>query len=238
MMKKLTFGGPEKVFFTGDTHFGHFGQAIRRGFDDIDEHDNELIHNWNREVPKDGIVFHLGDFAYKSSADRMAQIFKRLNGRKYLIIGNHDDAKTLALGWAAPPEHRMIVQVGSGEAQTTAVLDHYGGRVWYNSHHGVYQLYGHSHGGLPETTGACDVGVDSWHLQPIQLRDALAVIREAKITMREVQDLIPGGPRCGVSDAEGIAAIEHGETVDLETAKERIEAAIERGLSARSKRGL
>lgn len=196
-MKKLTFGGPEKVFFTGDTHFGHLSQAIRRGFNDLDEHDNALIHAWNREVPKDGIVFHVGDFAYKCPAERSERIFKRLNGQKYLIIGNHDDAKTLALSWAAPPEHRMVVQFGSGEAQTTVVLDHYGGRVWYNSHHGVYQFYGHSHGTLPATTAACDVGVDNWHMQPIQLRDALAVMMEAEITMREVQDLQPGGPRCG-----------------------------------------
>ena len=195
MIKKLTFAGPEKVFFTADTHFGHMGQAERRGFATVVEHDNELIHRWNRDVPKDGIVFHIGDFAYKNSAEERQRIFKRLNGRKYLVIGNHDDSKTISLPWAAPPEHRMIVQIGSGEDQVTLVLDHYGGRVWYNSHHGAFQLYGHSHGGLPATTAACDVGVDEWGLQPIQLKDAMDYMRAAKITMREVQDLIPGGPQ-------------------------------------------
>ncbi|GAB5429390.1 MAG: hypothetical protein Devi2KO_28490 [Devosia indica] len=196
MIKKFTFATADKIFFTADTHFGHNSQAIRRGYDDLDEHDNELIHNWNREVPRDGIVFHLGDFAYKSTAEHRQRIFKRLNGRKYLILGNHDDSKTIELGWAAPPEHRMIVQIGAGEEQTTVVLDHYAGRCWYNSHNGHFQFYGHSHGDMPATTGACDVGVDPWCLQPITLADALTAINSADITMREVQDLIPGGPRC------------------------------------------
>lgn len=37
-------------------------------------------------------------------------------------------------------------------------------------------------------------------------------------------------------DAEGIAAVGRGETVDLATARQRVDAAIERGLSARSKK--
>ena len=198
MIPKLTFHDDSKLFFTADTHFGHRSQALRRGHDDLDEHDNALIHNWNREVPHDGIVFHLGDFSWKTvKGERLEKIFKRLNGRKYLILGNHDDEKDAKLGWAAPPVQRMLVQIGSGENQLTLCLDHYGGRVWYNSHNGVIQLYGHSHGDLPATTGACDVGVDSWMLQPIVLDDVKATLKAAKITMREVQDLKPGGPRNG-----------------------------------------
>ncbi|WP_108398733.1 metallophosphoesterase [Devosia submarina] len=197
LIPKFTFASAASVFFTGDTHFGHGSQAKRRGYDDLDEHDNLLIHNWNREVPANGVVFHVGDFAWKTvPQERLEKIFRRLNGKKYLVLGNHDNKAVADLPWAGV-DHRMIVQVGSGEDQHEFLLDHYGGRVWYNSHNGVRQLYGHSHNELPSTTAACDVGVDGWMLQPITIADVLAVQREAKITMREVQDLVPGGPRNG-----------------------------------------
>lgn len=195
MIPKLTFHDDRRLRFTGDTHFGHNSQAIRRGYDDIDQHDNDLIHNWNREVGPDDFCFHVGDFAWKQPPERLAAIFKRLNGRKYLVLGNHDDEKVCALPWAAPPVQRMLIQIGSGEDQKTLCLDHFGGRTWYNSHRGVVQLYGHSHGELPSTKASCDVGVDAWLLQPITLEDVLAEQKAAKITLREVQDLIPGGPR-------------------------------------------
>lgn len=39
-----------------------------------------------------------------------------------------------------------------------------------------------------------------------------------------------------LTDAEGIAAVDRGETVDWETAMERVDAAIERGAAARVKK--
>jgi calcineurin-like phosphoesterase family protein len=41
------------------------------------------------------------------------------------------------------------------------VLHHYGKRVWNKSHHGAWQLFGHSHGKLPPYGKSVDVGVDS-----------------------------------------------------------------------------
>jgi Predicted phosphoesterase or phosphohydrolase len=203
MIPKLTFNDGGRLRFTADTHFGHSQQAKRRGFDDIDEHDNFLIHRWNAAVRKDDFVFHAGDFAHKCPPDRLERIFSRLNGRKFLILGNHDDQATAALPWAAPASHRFLLQIGSKDKQVQIVIDHYGGRTWYNSHHGVLQLYGHSHGGLPATKQSCDIGVDAWEEKaPITIWDALQRMKEATITLREVQDLIPGGPRCETRDDE------------------------------------
>ena len=57
---------PDKVFFTSDTHFCHANvvEYSERPFRDVDEMNETLIHNWNEVVPKDGIVFHLGDFCF------------------------------------------------------------------------------------------------------------------------------------------------------------------------------
>ena len=48
----------------------------------------QLIINWNNVVPKDGVVFHLGDFQFGGSA-LFQRIFPRLNGEIHLILGNH-----------------------------------------------------------------------------------------------------------------------------------------------------
>lgn len=84
-------GDGENVYFTSDTHFSH--KAIigycERPFDTVEDMDEELIKRWNETVGEDDIVFHLGDFCF-SGPQRWNQILKRLNGRKYLIIGNHD----------------------------------------------------------------------------------------------------------------------------------------------------
>lgn len=48
----------------------------------------KLIENWNNVVPKDGIVFHLGDFAFGGS-QLWNDVLSKLNGHIYLILGNH-----------------------------------------------------------------------------------------------------------------------------------------------------
>jgi calcineurin-like phosphoesterase family protein len=48
-----------------------------------------LIQNWNSVVGKQDIVYMLGDFALCGKG-QIIEIGNRLNGRKRLILGNHD----------------------------------------------------------------------------------------------------------------------------------------------------
>ena len=91
-MKEQKFEfNPEKTFFTSDTHFGHANiiRLCNRPFKDVEEMNEKLIENWNKVVPEDGTVFHLGDFAFGGSA-LWNSVIPRLNGQIYLIIGNHE----------------------------------------------------------------------------------------------------------------------------------------------------
>ena len=77
------------IYFIADTHFS--GENIiryeNRPFQNIHEMDNEIIHKWNGVVKNDDIVYILGDFG----ADKNEHtILNQLNGKKYLIKGNHD----------------------------------------------------------------------------------------------------------------------------------------------------
>lgn len=82
-----------EIYFIGDTHFGHKGiinfSATKpfRPFDTIEEHDEELIHRWNSVVNPKDTVWHLGDVAF---GERNIHHIGRCNGKKRLIMGNHD----------------------------------------------------------------------------------------------------------------------------------------------------
>ena len=83
-------------------------------------------------------------------------------------MGNHDRQNRLPKGWVSVDSMKQIEIDGK-----TIVLCHYGMRVWNKSHHGSYQLYGHSHGHLPGTTQSQDVGVDCWNFTPVEFKDIL-----------------------------------------------------------------
>lgn len=82
-----------------DTHFGHAniirftgldGKLIRprddgKPFSCIEEHDELLIERWNADIAPRDDVYMLGDFG------KPLEITGRLNGKKRLILGNHDD---------------------------------------------------------------------------------------------------------------------------------------------------
>ncbi len=79
-------------FIISDTHFGHTNiikfEPEARAFDSIEEHDQTLIDRWNAKVKRNDLVWHLGDFVYGGATIR--DYMPRLNGRKWLTLGNHD----------------------------------------------------------------------------------------------------------------------------------------------------
>lgn len=83
-----------RVFITSDSHFGHKNiiEYCNRPFADVDEMNAALIERWNSVVGKDDMVIHLGDVGL-GSREKIGEIIRQLNGRKMLIMGNHDHFK-------------------------------------------------------------------------------------------------------------------------------------------------
>ena len=83
------------AFVIGDTHFGHtkslsFVQpdgSPLRPFSSVEEMDETMVERWNAAVNKHDTVYHLGDVVIPRAS---LKILERLNGRKILIRGNHD----------------------------------------------------------------------------------------------------------------------------------------------------
>ena len=80
-----------KTFIISDTHFGHENiiSYCSRPFVTVEEMDRQLIQKWNSVVSKNDIVYHLGDFAL-GSIHKVAEYRSKLNGKIFLITGNHD----------------------------------------------------------------------------------------------------------------------------------------------------
>lgn len=83
-------------FVISDTHFGHANTwklfknsdgTPLRPFSSTEEMDEAMVDNWNKVVNPGDHVYHLGDVVI---AKRHLQTVKRLNGKKRLIMGNHD----------------------------------------------------------------------------------------------------------------------------------------------------
>lgn len=156
-----------RILFTSDTHFGHENviRFCKRPFENATQMDTAMIEMWNSVVSKNDTVYHLGDFAFRCPPERVQKIFRKLNGHKHLIIGNHDRKPTITLPWASRPEHMKFVTVDG----IKIVLCHYALRVWSSSHHGSLHFYGHSHANLPGNSQSVDVGVDEWNYMPVDL---------------------------------------------------------------------
>jgi len=133
-------------YFIADLHFGHQNALSfdNRPFKTIEEHDSTLITNWNNTVGLDDDIYVLGDISWHSTTKTIS-IFKQLNGRKHLIIGNHDHKllknRELQQEFVEIASYKEL-DIGNGNI---CVLSHYPIPCFNRHYYGAYHLYGHVH---------------------------------------------------------------------------------------------
>jgi len=173
----------ENIWFTADHHFGHTN-VIRydgRPYDNIDAMDADLIQRWNSVVAPTDVVYHVGDlFWYRDIAQARA-VRSRLNGRIRLVRGNHDstaDRMPDAFEWIRGYYEAKIPDPDAPDGRQLVVLCHYAFRVWNQSHHGSYHLYGHSHGSLRADPHArsFDIGCMLHNYAPVSYEHVKAIM--------------------------------------------------------------
>ena len=79
-------------YYISDLHFYHKNlnaMMDNRGFDTVEDMNEYMILQWNRKVRRNDDVVVLGDLSIEKG-EKTNEILRRLNGDKYLIIGNHD----------------------------------------------------------------------------------------------------------------------------------------------------
>lgn len=173
-----------KIFFTSDHHFGHSNiiKFCDRPFGDVEEMDKVLIEKWNSKIGLEDEVYHIGDFAKTKDVEKIAAILDKLNGTKYLIVGNHEGA---ALGnrkkfkWIKEYHELKVKDEACENGVQRIILFHYAMRVWRGDFRGTWHLYGHSHGNLPDKADSLsfDIGVDCHNFEPLSYEEVKAIMK-------------------------------------------------------------
>ena len=78
------------TWFISDTHFNHKSiiEYANRPFANVDLMNFNMIQRWNEVVKNDDKIYHLGDFGF-GNKEQITDIVSQLNGKIYLIRGNH-----------------------------------------------------------------------------------------------------------------------------------------------------
>lgn len=181
-----------KRWFTADDHFGH-ANILKLGdgrpFRNLSHMHTEIINRHNTLVDRDDEVFFLGDIAM-GSFEETIKLFKRMNGRKFLVPGNHEKIfsgsntfqriKTFTplyekAGFTILPENTSLII-----AKQTVVLSHF---PYHGDHVGIERyvenrpkfehlplIHGHTHQKMKHVTESdymFHVGVDSNDYSPV-----------------------------------------------------------------------
>ena len=190
-----------KIFLTSDLHLLHDREFIwkARGFNSVDEMDEEIIRRFNETVGPEDTVYILGDVTLGGGSQEVLEkaktLIERLNGSLYLIRGNHDTDNRVRM-------YRDCKNVVSCGLWATCIK--YKGYHFYLSHFPTLtanlekeslkqctcNLFGHSH----QTTNFYmdmpmyyHVGVDSHNCYPVELD---TIIEEMNYKVKECLDVL------------------------------------------------
>lgn len=165
------------IYYTSDLHFCHENiiKLCNRPFKNIEEMNEHIINKWNSKVGIKDKVYILGDVYFRCKDYKwLENNFNRLNGEKYLILGNHDSLIDTIdwykyFKWIG--NYKKIVDSGR-----KVILFHYPIEEWDGFFRGSYHLYGHVHNsdnGLRKIDRRYNVGVDVNDFEPKTLDELI-----------------------------------------------------------------
>lgn len=185
------FGFDAVDFVTSDHHFGHarISELAQRPFASVEEMNATMIERWNAIVGPDDVVLHLGDLALGPITESIA-LTAQLNGRRFLVPGNHDRISPATqsnraverfrplyedAGWSILPEvlagtrhgRRLLASHYPYSGDTTGMDRHGKHRP---TDHGIPLIHGHTHERRFGAHGTHEfhVGVDAFGFAPVE----------------------------------------------------------------------
>lgn len=76
--------------YISDLHFFEDIKMDNRGFEDIQTMNQYMISQWNKKIKGGDQIYVLGDMFGTKNPDEVNSVLNRLNGKIFLIEGNHD----------------------------------------------------------------------------------------------------------------------------------------------------
>jgi calcineurin-like phosphoesterase family protein len=158
-----------KIFIISDTHFHHENiiKYSNRPFKSIEEMDSEMIKRWNSKVEKEDIVLHLGDFALGSEKE-VRELRDKLNGKIFLLKGNHD--------------HKMLRKAGfiiiKGTFEIDNLIFSHNPLKKEDIPRGFINVHGHIH--EKESLHGFNVSVEKRNYEPIELGELKKLVEKVR----------------------------------------------------------
>ncbi len=170
----------KNIWIISDTHFNHAnilnftdsktGARIRPQFSCVQEMNEIIIQRWNEVVRPGDEVYHLGDVVMGTDKETwMSKHWPRLMGKKNLIVGNHDDIKSLSSGgWFAKVQMwRILPEFG---LTLTHVPIHDSGLFrGAESGNQMLNVHGHIHQNLSPKGPYRNVSVEATNYYPVNI---------------------------------------------------------------------
>jgi len=175
------------IYFISDNHWGH--KAIihmqNRPFKHIMDMNNSMIDSWNSVVQPDDEVYYLGDLSYKLNGNLLSIILKKLNGKIYLIKGNHDKDRVInksisRFEWIK--DYHTFKHTQDGK-EYKFVLFHYPIYSWEGIWRGSIHVCGHTHDNSKDyfenhPGRIFNVSCEMINYKPISIVDIINIMKE------------------------------------------------------------
>ena len=164
------------VYFTSDLHLGHTNviKFQNRAFKDVEEMNKTLITNYNAVVNRNDICYILGDIAHHTPITTVNEMISKLNGKKFLIRGNHDKNYDESLFSGIYDVYETSFSIK--DFNRHFVLMHYPLLSWHRANAGAIHLHGHIHSdgsynkkNYDKHIFRYDVGVDANNYYPVSV---------------------------------------------------------------------
>ena len=202
-----------KVWLMSDLHIGHDRDFVwaKRGFSNVQEHNEKLIENIRTCVEENDEFFILGDLTL-GDLDAAAPLLRQIPGHVHVILGNHDTERRIefyqSLGWDVQFATRIRWR------KYHFYLSHYPTDCANEGEDKIslatLNIYGHTHQSdawIPERPFSYCVCPEANYNMPIEIMDVVAALVVSNAWYKQKQELDVTG-HCTLSFSEQMDTVE------------------------------
>lgn len=169
-----------EIWFTSDHHFFHAnilkftgddGKLIRPEFSCEEEMNEVMAQRWNDAIKPQDHVYHLGDVTFRYDRPFTA-LMHRLNGRKRLVVGNHDKLKSRGF-----LDHFEKVMLWRGFKAHNFTCTHMPIRL-DSLRDGKFNVHGHIHQRVMADPHYINISVEQTDYRPVHLDELCDMIQK------------------------------------------------------------
>lgn len=152
------------IYIWSDLHLNHSNiiKYENRPFRDIEEMNDTLLNNWKKTITKHDTIINLGDVSFKCSKEFMKNIISNMPGKKILVLGNHDKARSVKwwhdVGFDIVYPYPFILD-------DFYILSHE--PIYINDNMPYVNIHGHTHSDISECKQKVNVCVENINYIPI-----------------------------------------------------------------------